>query len=55
LLWGVKAIARHIRRSKRQVGYLISMGRIPVERVGSKTIVGSKTKISAALKGGDES
>ena len=30
--------------------YLVKTGRIPVTRLGPKTIVGSKTKISAVLK-----
>jgi hypothetical protein len=51
ILWGVAAIAHYIKRSKRQTHYLISKRRIPVEKPGPKTITGSKSKISAALKG----
>ena len=50
LLWGVSAIANHIRRPKRQAQYLIDKKRIPVKHVGPKMIVGSKTKIDASLK-----
>ena len=50
LLWGVEAIADHIRRTKRQTQYLIENDKIPVKHVGPKTIVGSRTKIDASLK-----
>jgi hypothetical protein len=54
LLWGVSAIADHIRLPKRQTQYLIDKQRIPVKHLGPKTIVGSRTKINTALKS-DES
>ena len=51
VLNGLAEIAAHIRRNKRRAHYLIKTGRIPVTRLGPRTIVGSKSKISAALKG----
>jgi hypothetical protein len=50
LLWGVEAIADHIGRTKRQAQYLIENDKIPVTRLGPKTIVGSRTGINTALK-----
>ena len=50
LLWGVKAIAKHIRRPKRKTQYLIDKRRIPVKHLGPKTIVGSRTEIDKSLK-----
>lgn len=50
LLWGAKAIAEHIRRSKRQTYYLIENELIPFKRVGPKTIVGSRSQLDAHLK-----
>jgi hypothetical protein len=52
VLWGAAAIARYIKRSKRQVYFLIQQKRIPVKKIGPKTIVASKSGIDAALKGG---
>jgi hypothetical protein len=51
ILWGVAAIARHIRRSKRQTFYLIQTRRIPVDYLGPRTITASKSKLDARLKG----
>ena len=45
LLWTVDAIAKEIRRTKRQAQYLIDQGVIEVLRVGPKTIVASRSKI----------
>jgi hypothetical protein len=51
LLNGVAEIAQFIRRNKRQTHYLIATGRIPTSKIGPRSIVASKRKISAALKG----
>jgi hypothetical protein len=50
LLWGVEEIADYIRRSKRQVYYLIEREMIPIKRVGPKMIVASRSEIDASLK-----
>jgi hypothetical protein len=50
VLNGLAEIAAYIRRNKRRTHYLVKTGRIPVTRLGPKTIVGSKSKISAVLK-----
>jgi hypothetical protein len=51
ILNGLAEIAAFIRRNVRRTHYLISTKKIPVTHLGKKTIVGSKAKISAALKG----
>jgi hypothetical protein len=54
LLWGVRAIARHIDRSVRQTQYLIDTDKIPIKRLG-KTIVASRSGIDNHLKGNNAS
>ena len=39
LLWGVPEIAEYIKRSYRSAYQLISSGKIPVQRLGGRTIV----------------
>jgi hypothetical protein len=39
VLWGMPAIAKHIKRSKRQVSYLIEKKKIRVDWIGPKTPV----------------
>jgi hypothetical protein len=51
VLNGLDEIAAFIGRNKRQTHYLTSTKRIPTTKLGPRTIVGSKKKISAALKG----
>jgi hypothetical protein len=50
LLWGAEAIAHHIDRSVRQTYYLIERQRIPVTKLGHKTIVASRAELDAHLK-----
>jgi hypothetical protein len=53
VLNGLGEIAVYIRRSKRQAHYLYSTGRLggAVKKVGSRTLIGSKKKLAAVLKG----
>jgi hypothetical protein len=48
-LWGGSAIAGHIGRTLRATYYLIETGKIPVTKLGPKTITASKRKIDRAL------
>ncbi len=50
LLWGAAAIAGHIKRSLRQTYYLIEQEKLPVKKLGPRTIVGSRAEIDASLK-----
>jgi hypothetical protein len=52
LLWGVAAIAAEIGRTPRQVYHLIEAGRLPVKKLGNKTIVASRAELRAFLTGG---
>ncbi len=49
LLWGVDAIARHLGLEKRQTYYLIQHQKIPVKKLGGKTIVARKSELNNAL------
>jgi hypothetical protein len=46
LIWGVDAIAKEIKRSKRQAQHLIDTGVIEVVKLNPKTIVASRTKLN---------
>jgi hypothetical protein len=49
VLWGTQAIADYIRRSLTETQYLIRCGRLPVARLGPKTIVASKRQLDRSL------
>lgn len=49
LLWGVAAIASHIKRSERQTYYLIANQQIPAKHLGGKTIVARISELDRAL------
>jgi hypothetical protein len=49
LIWGVSAIAAHIKRTERQTYYLISKKKIPAKHLGPKTIVARKSQLDRAL------
>lgn len=49
LLWGADAIVRYINRSRFQVFYLIRKGRIPVKKVGPRTLLARKSELDRAL------
>jgi hypothetical protein len=49
LLWGAKAIADHLRISLERARYLIRTQRIPVARLGPKTIIASRRRLDRAL------
>ena len=49
-LWGTRAIADYIGKSKREAQYLIQKKRIKVKRPGPKTLVTTKQQIDADLK-----
>jgi len=48
-IWGVPAMARYIGRTPRQVYHLIAKGRLPVKKLGRRTIVARKRELDAAL------
>ena len=52
LIWGISGddgIAAFLGISDRQCYYLAARGKIPVRKLGPKTIVGSKSELRAAL------
>jgi hypothetical protein len=49
LLWGIGEIAKEIRRTKRQTEYMIAKQIIPVTKLSSKIIVGSRRQIRRQL------
>lgn len=49
ILWGAEAIARHINRSRSQVFYLVRKGRIPVKKVGPRTLLARKSELDRTL------
>jgi hypothetical protein len=50
-LWGVEAIAKHIKRSVRETRYLISAKAVPVQKLSHRVILGRKSVIDKALAG----
>jgi hypothetical protein len=42
VLWGVRSIAEEIGRSTQQTYYLIARGKIPVARLGHRTVIASR-------------
>ncbi|MGL3211653.1 hypothetical protein [Bradyrhizobium sp. BR 1433] len=49
LLWGVQAIATHIKRTVRQTYYLIERDLIPATKLGARTIVARRSEIDNAF------
>jgi hypothetical protein len=49
LIWGIGAIALHIGRTPRQTAYLIEKGKLPVKRLGARTIAARKSELSSNL------
>jgi hypothetical protein len=45
LLWGVPNIAKEIGRSTAQTYYLIAQGRIPVAKLGHRTVIASRKQL----------
>lgn len=50
LLWGVEAIAKHIRRGKRQTQYLLYKRKLPFKKLSHRIVVASRAEIDAHLK-----
>jgi hypothetical protein len=50
LLWGVTAIARHIKHNNRQTYYLLQTNKIPAQKIGV-VWMGRRSVIDAALSG----
>jgi excisionase family DNA binding protein len=60
LIWGISGndgIAAYLGLSERRTYYLVERGKLPVHRLGPKTIVASKSelraRLSARTRGGD--
>jgi len=49
ILWGCQAIADYLGQPLDRVRYLIRKGRLPVARLGSKTIISRKKKLDRVL------
>jgi hypothetical protein len=49
IVWGAQAIADYIGQPLSRTRYLIRKGRLPVARLGSKTIISRKKKLDRAL------
>jgi hypothetical protein len=49
ILWGVEEIAAYAKCNRRKAYYLIAKKVLPVTKLGPKTIIGFKSKISHAL------
>ena len=50
LLWGIPAIAKHVRRSVRQTSYLIETKALPVKKLGRRIICARKSELDATLR-----
>ena len=50
LLWGAQAIADYIGKSYRQTVYLLSIKKLPAQKLGS-TWIGNRAKLRARLLG----
>jgi hypothetical protein len=53
LLWGVQAIADHIKRTVRQTYYLIENELIPVKKLGARTIVARASELDRVFSRDD--
>jgi len=49
LLWGTQAIAQYIGKSLTETQYLIRIGRLPIGRLGPKTLFASKRQLRRHL------
>jgi hypothetical protein len=45
LIWGVPGIAEEIGRSTAQTYYLIAQGKIPVAKLGHRTVIASRKQL----------
>lgn len=52
LLWGAKAIAEYIGRTRSQTYWLINSKAIPAKKLGSRTIVARRSELDRALARG---
>jgi hypothetical protein len=53
LLWGLAAIADYTGRTKRQAAFLIEKGKLPVKKLGLRTICARKSELDAAISSQD--
>jgi hypothetical protein len=49
LLWGAQAVADFLGISVDRVYYLIRMRRLPISKIGHRTIVASRRKLTRAI------
>jgi len=53
LLWGFPAIAMHINRTVRQTYYLAAKNKIPIKKLGKRTVCAFSNELDRALATGD--